>query len=179
MQFAHWIIPVAFVALASTGLESCQADETQCEGLDRKMASCGMIPQGAQVQCLEPFEDMEICYVNCQLGASCAEFKALYCGAPPDANGPLYTCAERCIATAKKYTCPDKVSPGSIPPTYTRCNGVVECSDGSDEAACPAFTCQSGEKIPVGFRCNGSQECADGSDEIGCLPSLKSILVCN
>ncbi|OWA51311.1 putative Low-density lipoprotein receptor-related protein 2 [Hypsibius exemplaris] len=76
----------------------------------------------------------------------------------------------------------------------SRCNGVVSCSDGSDEASCPAstslmnslfapvrhslpgattclsteFRCRSGECIDLDRRCDTYRTCADASDEIGC-----------
>ncbi|KAA0202209.1 hypothetical protein HAZT_HAZT009133 [Hyalella azteca] len=55
-----------------------------------------------------------------------------------------------------------------------RCDGVSNCSDGSDEdpTACRArrcsgnqFRCTSGQCVSVVARCNGKIDCSDGSDE--------------
>jgi len=69
------------------------------------------------------------------------------------------------------------------------CDGVPDCSDGSDERHCdtededvtaktPAtfcrgdeFKCRDSTCIPLKFLCDGSRDCMDGSDE--------SLSVCN
>ena len=175
-QFWRWTILLLLVAIASNSLESCQgSDETQCEGLDRKLASCGIIPHGARFQCVEPFDKIEVCYVDCQLRASCADLNGIYCSASFVVGNQLQTCGRSCLPVTNNFTCQD----GTILPASQRCDRVLDCNDGSDEAGCPTFTCQNGDKIPVGARCDGTQDCSDGSDEVGCLPSLDSILTCN
>ncbi|ESO11637.1 hypothetical protein HELRODRAFT_71562, partial [Helobdella robusta] len=55
------------------------------------------------------------------------------------------------------------------------CNGVRDCSDGSDENNCTYactkydFTCSSDKScIPLSWRCDGVKDCRDNSDESFC-----------
>ncbi|XP_040184012.1 low-density lipoprotein receptor class A domain-containing protein 3 [Rana temporaria] len=58
------------------------------------------------------------------------------------------------------------------------CDGLTDCSDGSDEEECPKanskcgptfFPCASGVHCIIGrFQCNGLEDCPDGSDEENC-----------
>ncbi|KAK6039339.1 Low-density lipoprotein receptor domain class A, partial [Cooperia oncophora] len=55
-----------------------------------------------------------------------------------------------------------------------RCNGITECSDGTDESYCEVcgnglFHCaKSGECIPDEERCDGKRQCPHGEDEMLC-----------
>jgi hypothetical protein len=47
------------------------------------------------------------------------------------------------------------------------CDGIEDCSDGSDEASC--ILCNDGiEYVLVARVCDGIENCSDGSDEVGC-----------
>jgi hypothetical protein len=60
------------------------------------------------------------------------------------------------------------------------CDGVIDCSDGSDEAGCRMVGCDNGTTVVASAFCNGVPQCIDGSDEKNCsFPCLdgKSIPV--
>ncbi len=53
-----------------------------------------------------------------------------------------------------------------------RCDRESDCSDGADEADCPAqecgddeFSCDNGQCVPNDWRCDGDNDCGDMSDE--------------
>ena len=75
------------------------------------------------------------------------------------------------------YTiCDFKCNDGTCQPNIKRCDGIMDCLDGIDEANCGVckrtdFTCVSGrgsECISYLKRCDGHIDCTDGSDEINC-----------
>ncbi|XP_072179347.1 MAM and LDL-receptor class A domain-containing protein 2-like [Diadema setosum] len=68
---------------------------------------------------------------------------------------------------------------GQCIPGYWECDGIVDCSDNSDEDHCGSYTtpvycdgnsfqCSDGQCIPYSWRCDGWNDCSDYSDEYGC-----------
>ncbi|KAK2724586.1 hypothetical protein QYM36_001171, partial [Artemia franciscana] len=92
--------------------------------------------------------------------------------APPDCPAGFATCGHYTFNKTYCY------------PQYQRCDKVVDCADGSDEADCSYrpcntedFKCGSGICIPADKKCNGFAECRDESDEQDC-PKRNGTAVC-
>ncbi|KAK6617380.1 hypothetical protein RUM43_014389 [Polyplax serrata] len=76
--------------------------------------------------------------------------------------------------TEHEFTCGD----GFCVPSSAKCNRVVDCNDGSDEANCfppdlrpcshNEFTCEDGQCLEASRKCDGAYDCRDGSDERNC-----------
>lgn len=69
---------------------------------------------------------------------------------------------------AYEHTCAN----GQCVPAAAKCNGTVDCLDGSDELKCPCkrdeFTCRNGNCINIALRCDGQENCLTGEDELNC-----------
>ena len=70
------------------------------------------------------------------------------------------------------YTCADGEELGNA----LECDGIIECSDSSDEEGCAderadevsAFECSDGTLVPLENVCDLNDDCEEGTDEIDC-----------
>ncbi|KAH9644190.1 hypothetical protein HF086_008679, partial [Spodoptera exigua] len=75
------------------------------------------------------------------------------------------------VCMAYEYECTN----GMCVQADARCNGTVECDDGSDETSCPCkrdqYPCRDGSCINIAYLCNGRHDCSQGEDEYNCRSS--------
>jgi Low-density lipoprotein receptor domain class A len=134
------------------------------EAVLKKMRECAILsPEGKYNGTLETFY-YDKCLARCLLSVPCEEVKITVCASGH--SNPLTT---MCLALCANefVTCPDTLRPGK------RCDGMMNCSDGSDEAGCDFFTCKSGQRIRDSQKCDDEPDCSDGSDEMNCFGVVK------
>ncbi|XP_050682975.1 basement membrane-specific heparan sulfate proteoglycan core protein isoform X5 [Leptidea sinapis] len=111
-------------------------------------------------------EGVYICQAPLYLGQPGAELK-VYLKVEKPVYIPSY---ESCAA--HEATCGN----GQCIPKTALCNGINECSDGSDEDACQIngkcepnqFECNNHKCILKTWRCDSFDDCGDNSDEMSC-----------
>merc|ERR1711862_191642 len=85
------------------------------------------------------------------------------------------------------FTCDN----GNSIPASWECDGMDDCDDNSDEAACPGssgsgshggsgggsdgFICDNGKDIPASWECDGMDDCGDNSDEAACPEKKRNV----
>ncbi|CAM4944086.1 unnamed protein product [Rotaria socialis] len=82
------------------------------------------------------------------------------------------TCVSNCSCNQHRCGPPNE----RCIPWTAKCNGVVDCEDGSDEPStcpqrrCPSeqFQCRNQSCTPVPYVCDGMNDCGDNSDEENC-----------
>ncbi|XP_063629184.1 prolow-density lipoprotein receptor-related protein 1-like [Cydia splendana] len=158
-----------------TDEQGCEVDSTTRSSMhslapcDVDQFTCGS-PERGDIECI-PLTWRCDGVVDCSDGSD----ETLHCGktAASDVSSP----ATALNVATSSFTCdsPERGDIECIPLTW-RCDGVVDCSDGSDETlhcgktAASDFTCDSPERgdiecIPLTWRCDGVVDCSDGSDE--------------
>jgi hypothetical protein len=128
-----------------------------------KLTQCGLVTQQGSLPEPELSDPTSRCHYRCLLAGPCSDMQGFYCLNGDTAyTSETLACFSACGPTF--FVCPDQ-SQG-----YYQCNGVFECPNGEDEAACdpPYFECPSGGRVPSYMRCNGVFDCQAGEDEQGC-----------
>lgn len=99
------------------------------------------------------------CELECYLARSCDDLRSGYCAAGWSEGFEPAECLAACPGNR---LCPD----GRV---ARSCDGLIECSDRSDEEVCEAEgTCDGGGLVAPQRLCDGVTDCADGSDEDAC-----------
>jgi hypothetical protein len=128
-----------------------------------KLSQCGLVTQQGSLPEPELSDPISRCHYRCLLAGPCSDMEGFYClNGDTTYTSETQACFSGCGPTF--FVCPDQ-SQG-----YFQCNGVFECLNGEDEAACdpPYFQCPSGGRVPSYMRCNQVFDCQAGEDEQGC-----------
>ncbi|CAD5112749.1 DgyrCDS1968 [Dimorphilus gyrociliatus] len=154
------------------GLVDCQdgSDEKDCPNV------CG--PD--EFKCTRGFK---IATTNrCILKSNVCD-KINHCSDRSDEKGCNYTCPENYLSCKNHNVHSRFLLLSSKPycyPDYMKCNGILECMDGSDEYPCincnhsSTFACKTGmsidghQCIESSKQCDHFNDCLDGSDEENC-----------
>ncbi|XP_037075728.1 basement membrane-specific heparan sulfate proteoglycan core protein-like isoform X4 [Pollicipes pollicipes] len=150
----------------------CQADGSPAPEVRWSKAG-GPLPERAQVR-------------GSSLVISSAEVsdRGLYvCTASSPAGSSQSSAIVEVERAASDFCAPEEFEclSGECVPISSRCNGVVQCRDNSDELYCDVgpeppssacrpteFRCRSGQCVGRRFVCDGVFDCSDSSDEAGC-----------
>ncbi|XP_045130066.1 basement membrane-specific heparan sulfate proteoglycan core protein-like isoform X13 [Portunus trituberculatus] len=134
----------------------CVMTELRCDG----KADCG--DRSDEVDCIACYDDAFHC------GDGTCIKPAQVCDGQADCDTDETSCGGG-ICPEGLFRC---FADGNCIDVTNRCDGLVQCSDGSDEEDCPCqewqWTCRDGGCISQENRCDGTIDCSDKSDEYGC-----------
>lgn len=135
-----------------------------CQQARTKLTSCAVLTAGTW-PCEEPPPE-GLCGAQCLMQLSCDDLKTAVCTEFQTLPASAASCYAACPQPSE-IPCAD--GSGTYPADY-KCDGYDDCSDGSDEAGCPApLECADGNgTYPTQYKCDGNNDCSDGSDEEGC-----------
>ncbi|CAG9815028.1 unnamed protein product [Phaedon cochleariae] len=147
------------------------AKNTFCTACIRDQEICLKVHETGKPECVkaEDLNDPTGCGGLCQIGTH-------YCQIL-DRNSSVYQCSilKTTLACSNgTFSCGNMCVLGS-----SRCDGILDCSDGSDEKNCDCdlkthFHCgNSTSCLELSRKCDQNLDCWDKSDEVDCVKGLK------
>lgn len=137
--------------------------EGTCDDWAKKLKTCGVA--SGTLDCASPTGgDYYPCWYGCFAEASCDQVVDGLCTS--DASNALVDCVNACSDLT--FEC----GPGDTVPASYECDGYEDCSNGKDEANCPAhvgnFACGDGTYVSSSSYCDDFDDCSNGHDELDC-----------